>query len=63
MQDSDSEGKIKFSHTPIIDIHGNPSILKRKKNNSATIDTTLFFENGNKFIGKWKFDDIVGFGQ
>jgi len=63
LQDSDSEGKVKFSHTPIIDIHGNPSIPIRKKNSIAIIDTTLFFENGNKFVGKWKFGNINGFGQ
>ena len=63
LQDSDSEGKIKFSHTPIIDIHGNPSIPIRKKNSIATVDTTLFFENGNKFVGKWKSGNINGFGQ
>jgi len=63
LQDSDSEGKIKFSHEPIIDIHGNPSIPIRKKNNNAAIDTTLFFENGDKFVGKWKFGNINGFGQ
>ena len=63
LQDSDSEGEIKFSHSPIIDIYGNPSIPLRRKNNSAAIDTTLLFENGNKFIGKWRFDNINGFGQ
>ena len=63
LQNSDSEGEIKFSHAPIIDIHGNPSIPIRKKNNSAIIDTTLLFENGNKFVGKWKFGNINGSGQ
>ena len=63
LEDSDSEGEIKFSHTPIIDMHGNPSIPIRKKNSNATIDTTLLFENGNKFVGKWKSGNINGFGQ
>tara|TARA_Y100000591_G_scaffold323371_1_gene341071 strand:- start:1348 stop:2892 length:1545 start_codon:yes stop_codon:yes gene_type:complete len=63
LQDSDLEGEIKFSHTPFIDIHGNPSIPIRKSNKIETIDTTLFFENGNKFVGKWKFGNINGFGQ
>ena len=63
LQDSDLEGEIKFSHTPIIDIYGNPSIPLRKKNNHATVDTTLLFENGNKFVGKWKSGNINGFGQ
>lgn len=63
LQDSDSEGEIKFSHTPIIDIYGNPSIPIRKKNSSATVDTTLLFEDGNTFEGKWKFGNMNGFGQ
>ena len=63
LQDSDSEGKIKFSHTPILDMHGNPSIPTREKNSIATIDTTLFFENGNKFVGNWNYGNINGFGQ
>ena len=63
MQDSDSEGRIKFSHTPILDIHGNPSIPIRKKNSIATIDTTLYFENGNKFVGNWNYGNLNGFGQ
>lgn len=63
LENSDSEGEIKFSHTPIIDIHGNPSIPARKKNSNAIIDTTLSFENGNKFVGKLKSGNINGFGQ
>jgi len=63
LEDSDSEGEIKFSHTQIIDIHGNPSIPIRKNNSNAPIDTTLLFENGNKFVGKWKSGNINGFGQ
>ena len=62
MQNSDPEGEIKFSHTPIIDIQGNPAIPLGNKNNDAVIDTTLYFENGNKFIGKWRYGDINGFG-
>ena len=62
MQNSDPEGEIKFSHTPIIDIQGNPAIPVRKKNNDAVLDTTLNFENGNKFVGKWRFGNINGFG-
>ena len=27
------------------------------------MDTTLLFENGNKFVGKWKSGNINGFGQ
>ena len=63
LEDSDSEGEIKFSHTPIIDIHGNPAIPTRTKNNDAIIDTTLIFENGNKFSGKWRYGNINGFGH
>ncbi len=62
MQNSDPEGEIKFSHTPIIDVQGNPAIPIRKGNNDAVIDTTLNFENGNTFIGKWKYGNINGFG-
>ncbi len=62
IQDSDPEGEIKFSHTTIIDIHGNPSILT-KTNNNTIIDTTLIFENGNKYVGMWKFGNINGFGH
>ncbi len=63
MENSDPEGEIKFSHTPIIDIHGNPAIPTRTKNNDAIIDTTLIFENGNKFSGKWRYGNINGFGH
>ena len=63
MQNSDPEGEIKFSHTPIIDIQGNPAIPIRKKNNDTVIDTTLNFENGNKFTGNWKYGTINGFGR
>ena len=63
MENSDPEGEIKFSHTPIIDIHGNPAIPTRTKNNDAIIDTTLIFENGNKFAGKWRYGNINGFGH
>ena len=63
LEDSEYEGEIKFSHTPIIDMHGNPSIPIRKKNSSATVDTTLLFEDGNTFEGKWKFGNMNGFGQ
>ena len=63
IQDSNPEGEIKFSHTPIIDIHGNPAIPLRKKNNNTIIDTTLSFDNGNKFVGKWRYGDINGFGH
>ena len=63
MQDSDPEGEIKFSHTPIIDIQGNPAIPIRKKNNDTVIDTALYFENGNKFVGKWRYGNINGFGR
>ena len=62
IQNSDPEGEIKFSHTPIVDIQGNPSIPISAKNNDAVIDTTLEFENGNKFIGKWRYGNINGFG-
>ena len=63
MQNSDPEGEIKFSHTSIIDIKGNPAIPIRKKNNDAVIDTILNFENGNEFIGKWRYGNINGFGR
>lgn len=63
MQDADPEGEIKFSHTPIIDIHGNPSIPIKKKYTEVTIDTTLNFENGNSFSGNWKYGNINGFGH
>ena len=63
MQDADPEGEIKFSHTPIIDIHGNPSIPIKKKYTEVTIDTTLNFENGNRFSGNWKYGNINGFGH
>ena len=63
LQNSDPEGEIKFSHTPIIDIQGNPAIPFRKKNNDTVIDTTLNFENGNKFTGNWRYGTINGFGS
>ena len=39
----------KIFSLPITDIHGNPSI-PLAKNSHAAIDTTLLFENGNKFV-------------
>ena len=58
-----SEGEIKFSHNPIIDTQGNPSIPIRERNNDTVIDTTLNFDNGNKFVGEWRYGNINGFGH
>tara|TARA_B100001248_G_scaffold261822_1_gene254468 strand:- start:1589 stop:3064 length:1476 start_codon:yes stop_codon:yes gene_type:complete len=63
LEDSDPEGEIKFSHAPIIDIQGNPAIPFRTKNNNTVIDTTLYFENDNKFVGQWRYGNINGFGR
>ena len=63
IEETDPEGKIKFSYTPIIDIHGNPAIPTIKKDGGAVIDTTLVFENGDKFVGKWRYGNINGFGH
>ena len=60
---TDPEGKIKFSYTPIIDIHGNPAIPTIKKDGGTIIDTTLAFENGDQFVGKWRYGNINGFGH
>ncbi len=63
MQSSDPEGEIKFSHKPIIDTQGNPSIPIRARSNDTVIDTTLNFDNGNKFVGGWRYGNINGFGH
>ena len=55
-------GEIRFSHTPFIDIHGNPSIPIEKVIKLRQL-ILLCFLRMVIVCGKWKFGNINGFGQ
>lgn len=63
IQEDDSEGYVSFSYQPIKDVNGNPEkkdIITEKTGFSG--DTTIVYQSGDMFSGRWKEGIIDGYG-
>ena len=64
IQEDDSEGYVSFSYQPIKDVNGNPEkkdVITEKI--GFTGDTTIVYQSGDMFSGRWKEGIIDGYGS